>query len=136
MIYQVFPRSFSSDEISRRDKTAECLCTVSGEPHLTYADPIHPSGELKRKIPSAVPNAVRDYFAIDPALGIVVHSPCRFGEFLIVVNLSNTPFRGSVEAGAGNWRKIALPLVETGQNALPAVSIDSFKFRIFQRQTR
>jgi cyclomaltodextrinase / maltogenic alpha-amylase / neopullulanase len=57
-------------------------------------------------------------------------------EFLIVVNLSNTPFRGSVEAGTGNWKEVALPLVETGQNALPAVSVDAFKFRIFQRQTQ
>lgn len=55
-------------------------------------------------------------------------------EFLIVVNLSNTPFRGSVEAGAGNWKEIALPLVEAGQNALPALSVEAFKFRIFQRQ--
>jgi cyclomaltodextrinase / maltogenic alpha-amylase / neopullulanase len=58
-----------------------------------------------------------------------------FDEFLIVVNLSNTPFRGSVEAGAGNWTEVALPLVEAGQNALPAISLDAFKFRIFQKQT-
>jgi glycosidase len=55
-------------------------------------------------------------------------------EFLIVANLSNTPFRGSVEVAAGNWTEISLPLADAGQNALPALSVDAFKFRIFQRQ--
>jgi cyclomaltodextrinase / maltogenic alpha-amylase / neopullulanase len=54
-------------------------------------------------------------------------------EFLIAVNLSNTPFRGTVEAETGNWKEIALPNPEVGSNALPAVTLDAFKFRIFEK---
>ncbi len=57
-------------------------------------------------------------------------------EFLIAVNLSNTPFRGSIEAGAGNWKEVPLPLSAAAETALPAVALDAFKFRIFERQIR
>jgi len=57
-------------------------------------------------------------------------------EFLIGVNLSNTPFRGTVEAGAGNWKEIALPTLEAGKTAVPALALDAFECRIFQKQAR
>ena len=56
--------------------------------------------------------------------------------FLIAVNLSNTPFRGTVEATPGGWKEIRLPLSEAGQNALPAVALDAFKFRLFELRTQ
>ncbi len=54
-------------------------------------------------------------------------------EFLIAVNLSNSPFRGTVEAAQGNWKEVefGFPAVQT---ALPAISLDAFEFRIYQRQ--
>jgi len=55
-------------------------------------------------------------------------------EFLIAVNLSNSPFRGTIEAGGGNWKAVALPLATAGTMALPFVSLDAFGFRIFRRQ--
>jgi len=54
-------------------------------------------------------------------------------EFLVVANLSNTPFRGTVEASTGNWKEISLPVSQAGPTALPAVSLDAFKFRIFEQ---
>jgi cyclomaltodextrinase len=54
-------------------------------------------------------------------------------EFLIAVNLCNAPFRGSVEAGAGNWKEVELPGLSTQPVALPFVSLDSFGARIFSR---
>jgi cyclomaltodextrinase / maltogenic alpha-amylase / neopullulanase len=55
-------------------------------------------------------------------------------EFLIAVNLSNTPFRGTVEAAMGNWKEVELPIAKPGQAALPALSLEAFGARIFQRQ--
>ncbi len=57
-------------------------------------------------------------------------------EFLIAVNLSNTPFRGTVEAGGGNWKEISLPVSKSEGNALPSLSLNSFGARIFERQGR
>jgi len=54
-------------------------------------------------------------------------------EFLVVVNLSNTPFRGTIEAGTGLWQEVKDPFSENVQAALPAVSLDAFQFRIFKR---
>lgn len=55
-------------------------------------------------------------------------------QFLVAVNLSNTPFRGTVEAETGNWKEIPLPVSEAGASALPFVALDAFKFRVFQKQ--
>ena len=55
-------------------------------------------------------------------------------EFLVVVNLSNTPFRGTVEAAGQNWKEVDLPLATHGQTALPFVPLDAFGFRIFEKQ--
>src|SRR5208283_1820635 len=55
-------------------------------------------------------------------------------EFLIAVNLSSTPFRGTVEAAPGNWKEVEFGLFPAAQTALPAISLDAFQFRIFQRQ--
>jgi cyclomaltodextrinase / maltogenic alpha-amylase / neopullulanase len=55
-------------------------------------------------------------------------------EFLIAVNLSNTPFWGTVETATGNWKEVELPTSKPGQVALPALSLEAFGARIFQRQ--
>jgi cyclomaltodextrinase len=55
-------------------------------------------------------------------------------EFLIAVNLSNTPFRGSVEADAGTWKEIELPISKPEPAAVPFVSLDAFGARIFEKQ--
>ncbi|MBV8674435.1 MAG: family 10 glycosylhydrolase [Acidobacteriaceae bacterium] len=60
-------------------------------------------------------------------------------EFLIAVDLSNTPFRGTVEAPTGNWKEIELPIAKPDASALPFVSlpfisIDAFGARIFEKQ--
>src|SRR5271170_3449734 len=55
-------------------------------------------------------------------------------EFLIAVNLSNTPFRGSVEADAGKWKEIEFPGSKPKPTAVPFVSLDAFGARIFQKQ--
>ncbi len=67
-------------------------------------------------------------------------------EFLVAVNLSDTPFTGTVEA-SGTWQEIAIPLPRvhhsTGQPdqietdapmvALPALALRASGFRIFHR---
>ena len=55
-------------------------------------------------------------------------------EFLVTVNLSNTPFRGTVEAGARSWKEIEFPATEAGQSDLPAIALDAFQYRVFQKQ--
>lgn len=55
-------------------------------------------------------------------------------EFLIAVNLSNTPFRGTVEAETGSWTAVSLPLSAAGESALPFVALDAFGFRVFERR--
>lgn len=68
---------------------------------------------------------------------------------LIAVNLSNTPFRGTVELAAGDWQEVAfrsegrhpaVPGANQGAeppaaSALPALSLDAFGVRIFRRLT-
>ncbi|MGA7245542.1 MAG: alpha-amylase family glycosyl hydrolase [Terracidiphilus sp.] len=56
-------------------------------------------------------------------------------EFLIAVNLSNTPFRGTVEA-AGNWKEIELPVSKPEPEAVPFISLNAFEARIFQKQAQ
>ena len=56
-------------------------------------------------------------------------------EFLIAINLSNTPFRGSVEA-AGNWKEIELPVSKPEPEAVPFISLNAFEARIFQKQAQ
>ena len=57
-------------------------------------------------------------------------------EILVVINLSDTPFRGTVEAGSPSW----LPVDESSffpektQAALPAISVDAFQFRMFEHK--
>jgi glycosidase len=57
-------------------------------------------------------------------------------EFLIVFNLSNTPFRGAVEAGGLGWKEVELPLSPHGGTGLPFVALDAFGFQIFERETK
>ena len=54
-------------------------------------------------------------------------------EFLIAVNLSNSPFRGTVEA-AGSWKEIELPALTQGETGIPSLTLDAFGARVFQRQ--
>lgn len=56
-------------------------------------------------------------------------------EFLIAVNLSNSPFRGSVEA-TGDWKEIELPVWRSGPEAVPFLSLDAFEARIFEKQAQ
>ena len=53
--------------------------------------------------------------------------------FLVAVNLSNTPFRGSVEAEGQRWKAVDIPLEQQGESSLPFVALDAFEFRIYQR---
>ena len=70
-------------------------------------------------------------------------------EFLIAINLSDSPFHGTVEA-AGAWDEVSIPLPRRQRNtneaevspaeapaaALPALSLDAFSFRIFHHNFR
>lgn len=55
-------------------------------------------------------------------------------EFLVVVNLSNTAFRGTVEVPRNDWKEVELPGGQKAALALPAVALDAFEFRIFERK--
>ena len=59
-------------------------------------------------------------------------------EILIVINLSGTPFRGTVEAGSGAWSQVEVPAASSAEPqqaaALPAVSLDAYRFRIFEHK--
>jgi glycosidase len=55
-------------------------------------------------------------------------------EFLIIINLSNTPFRGTVEVDTGVWQEVKEPLFHDSQVAIPSVSLDAFEFRIFEKK--
>jgi cyclomaltodextrinase len=57
-------------------------------------------------------------------------------EFLVVVNLSNTPFRGTVEGEGQRWKEIEIPFAQRGQVALPFVALNAFGFRVFGREIR
>jgi glycosidase len=57
-------------------------------------------------------------------------------EFLIAINLSGTPFYGTVEAAQANWKQVDLPLSPPKPLALPFVALDPFGFRIFQHETK
>lgn len=53
-------------------------------------------------------------------------------EILVAINMSNSPFFGSVEIG-GTFEEIT-PNVEKKIVGLPSLSLDSFGFRIFKRK--
>jgi len=55
-------------------------------------------------------------------------------EFLIAINLSNTPFRGTVEADNVTWKEVELPGTTPEPNAVPFISLDAFGARIFEKQ--
>ena len=68
-------------------------------------------------------------------------------EFLVTINLSSSPFRGTVEA-SGTWDEVRVPAArrthntdqpdgpasEDSPSALPALSLDAFQFRFFHRR--
>jgi cyclomaltodextrinase len=51
---------------------------------------------------------------------------------LVAVNLSATPFRGTVEADAGPWQEVSLTKERPPANAVPALSLDAFQVRILR----
>ena len=51
---------------------------------------------------------------------------------LVTVNLSNTPFRGTVEAASGAWKEVSLTSSKLEESAIPALSLDAFQTRIFR----
>jgi glycosidase len=53
-------------------------------------------------------------------------------EILVVINMTNAPFFGSVEA-AGNFEDIT-PNTEKKNVSLPALSLDAFGYRIFRKK--
>ncbi len=57
-------------------------------------------------------------------------------DILVAVNLSNAPFRGSVEAASGAWTEAENPLFPSRATAIPALSLDAFEFRIFSKTAK
>jgi cyclomaltodextrinase len=55
-------------------------------------------------------------------------------DVLVVINFSNTPFRGTVEASSGQWQEVKEPLFHDTQVAIPSVSLNAFEFRIFEKK--
>jgi len=55
-------------------------------------------------------------------------------QILVAINFSNTPFRGTVEAPAGEWQEVKVPLFHCAQVGIPSVSLDAFEFRIFEKK--
>jgi cyclomaltodextrinase / maltogenic alpha-amylase / neopullulanase len=55
-------------------------------------------------------------------------------ELLVVINLSNTPFHGTVETYSGGWQEVKEPLFHDTQVAAQSFSLDAFEFRIFERK--
>lgn len=53
-------------------------------------------------------------------------------EFLVVVNTSNKPFTGVVDTPVGVYMDVT-PALEQPKVSLPAVSLDAFGFRIYQK---
>jgi len=51
---------------------------------------------------------------------------------LVTVNLSNTPFRGTVEAASGAWKEVSLTSSKLEESAIPALALDAFQTRIFR----
>lgn len=67
-IYQIFPRNFT--EAGTLDAAAEELRRVKAMGFdIVYLTPIHPIGRVARKGSVGSPYAIRDYRAVDPALG-------------------------------------------------------------------
>jgi cyclomaltodextrinase / maltogenic alpha-amylase / neopullulanase len=54
---------------------------------------------------------------------------------LVVVNLSSTPFRGTLEAPSGDWSEVTFGKAKPVLPALPALSLEAFQVRIFRRLT-
>lgn len=67
-IYQIFPRNFT--QAGTLDAAAEELGRVKAMGFdIVYLTPVHPIGQLARKGALGSPYAIRDYRAVDPALG-------------------------------------------------------------------
>ncbi|WP_158823677.1 alpha-amylase family glycosyl hydrolase [Granulicella sp. S156] len=56
-------------------------------------------------------------------------------DILVVINFSNTPFRGTVEAGGSSWKEVNAPTPPNEPAALPALSLEPFGFRIFESKS-
>ena len=53
-------------------------------------------------------------------------------EFLVIVNTSNKPFTGVIDAPSGTYTDVT-PVLDQRPVSLPAVSLDAFGFRIYQK---
>ena len=90
--------------------------------------------DLRRKHPALQQGQVTWIHNSDEQHVLTYERRAGAEEFLVAVNLSNTPFRGAVEAETGNWKEVPLPVSEAGASALPFVALDAFKFRVFEKQ--
>ncbi len=68
VVYQVWPRAFSA-EGTLNGVTARLDELQKLDVNILWLMPIHPVGRLKSKGSLGSPYAVRDYYAVDPALG-------------------------------------------------------------------
>jgi glycosidase len=58
-------------------------------------------------------------------------------QFLIAVNLSNTPFHGTVEVEKAEWREVALPAEQVvSRSTLPELGLGAFQYRVFETGPR
>ncbi len=68
VIYQIFVRAFSpAGDLNGVTARLEDLHALNV--NILWLMPIHPDGQVKKKGSLGSPYAVRDYYAIDPALG-------------------------------------------------------------------
>lgn len=56
-------------------------------------------------------------------------------DVLVVINFSNAPFRGTVEASGNGWKEVSDQASHSGPAAPPAISLEPFGFRIFERRS-
>jgi len=55
-------------------------------------------------------------------------------ELLVVINLSNTPFHGTVDTYSDEWQDVKGPLSHDSQVAIPSASVDALGFSIFEKR--
>ena len=55
-------------------------------------------------------------------------------DVLVIINFANAAFRGTVEASGSGWKEVNDQALRKGSTALPAISLEPFGFRIFERR--
>ena len=56
-------------------------------------------------------------------------------DVLVVINFSNAPFRGTVDVSGDGWREVDEQASHNEPATLPAMSLEPFGFRIFERRS-